>query len=169
MGSCLCLSKSEVLQDPDIPHAEAIHVTTVLSSNYAHDDTQAVMLFIKNNKLYHSHTNCGFLCCGFSSKLSDIQDVEVVAGKVRLNTFNNLQERVVREYHIDHGLKITFSKWRSALTAYRSVSVVKIYAVPDAVNFATQMQPHVSGRVTTQPKQCTNSGSQIACLSEPLV
>ena len=152
MGCCLCRSKSTFTEDPDIFHIEATALHTVLPGNYAHDGVKNVLVYVKNDKLYHVPT-CGTqalccLCTGFSRKLGKIGNVQVITGE--LNVFDH-QQRLLKAYNIPLGLTVTIPDWRDCMLSCHTIPVTKIYRTPDAVKLATLLQPHVKGTVVTEP------------------
>ena len=132
------------MDDPDVFHAEAKLVvggrTLRLVASDSFVSSTRVMLYIKNNKLYQASPHCGFLCCSTSQRLSKIKDITVVTGTVKL--LDHLGRRVLKEHRINRGLQITLSNWYGKR--------VKVYDMPDAVDFVRRMDHHFREVVPTR-------------------
>lgn len=142
MGCCLCRSESGVLEDPDVFHTEAKLVASIHSGDIAgftSSDTR--LLYVKNDKFYQVSPSCGLLCCSVPRKLSNIEDVRVITGTVKVISFQ--ETRVLSTHHINLGLKMTVSNWYGER--------VKIYDTPDAVELARRLSPHLRGKTIIEP------------------
>ena len=142
MGCCICGYQSTITDDPDVEfYAEATHLVSALKKNrfVQWAGNSSVLLYVKNNRLYHV-PKCGsnLLCCGNSHELLNLVRVEVISGKVRVEGTNK------HTHNVDQGLKIE-------VTRRFNSDVGRVYETPDAARLATLLRSRVSGRVVTEP------------------
>ena len=153
MGSCCCSHMSSITDDPETTfYTEAIHLVSILDKENIPDNIQEtpVLLYIRKGRLHHVPRCRNLLCCmccGYSRKLSDLGDVEVISGRLRVETYG----RIMTDYNVDPGVKIGVMNWFDPFIAFLPYNVTKIYETPDAVQLATLLQPHVKGQVITKP------------------
>lgn len=146
MGCCLCLPKSEAMQDPQIlAHAEVIGGIKISGSQNQGTELKRGVLYVKNERLYYVPTYgetmpCSW--CGESWKLTKVEAVEVVSGKLNMEYYGD-GPSTTKTRQLNSWLRIKFQTSRRSL--------VLLLEVPDAVNFALQIQLYVSGQVTSTP------------------
>ena len=128
--------------DPDVEfYTEAKQLLTAFKRNHlVLDGARAVLLYLKNDKLYHLRKcGCDILYCGNSHELLNVGDVEVISGR-RIQVVSQISTY----YTMEHGLMIE--------VLHRCCpDMIIMYETPDAVRLATRLQSRVRGRVVMEP------------------